>query len=62
MYYPLFRPNEDFNHFFTMLGRTKKTVEEAGAIIINQARFKGFFKPKLTRAFLFGQYINEQLI
>ncbi len=48
--------------YFTMLGRTKKTVEEAGAIIINQARFKGFFKPKLTRAFLFGQYINEQLI
>lgn len=36
----------------------KKAIEEAGAIIINQARFKGFFKPNLKQAFEFGQLIN----
>ena len=39
----------------------KKTVEEAGAIIVDQARFKGFFKPKLKQAFRFGKSINEKL-
>ena len=37
----------------------KKTVEEAGANIINQARFKGLFRPKLRKASQFGQIINE---
>lgn len=37
----------------------KTTVEEAGAKIINQARFKGFFKPKLKKAAEFGQNINK---
>ncbi|NPD88731.1 MAG: hypothetical protein HGN29_08395 [Asgard group archaeon] len=39
----------------------EKTVKEAGAIIIAQARFKGFFRPKLKQAFKFGQSINEAL-
>jgi len=36
-----------------------KTVEEAGGIIVNQARFKGFFKPKLKDASKFGQIVNK---
>ncbi len=37
----------------------RKTVEEAGAIIVNQARFKGFFRPKLKEAAKFGELVNE---
>ncbi|OLS32472.1 MAG: hypothetical protein HeimAB125_08700 [Candidatus Heimdallarchaeota archaeon AB_125] len=37
----------------------EKTVEDAGANIIDQARFKGFFKPKLKKASQFGHIINE---
>ncbi len=37
----------------------KKTVEEAGGIIVEQARFKGFFKPKLKKAAQFGRMIND---
>lgn len=36
----------------------KKAIEDAGAIIIDQAKFKGFFKPNLKQAFEFGQSIN----
>lgn len=37
----------------------KKTIEEAEGIIINQAKFKGFFRPKLRKATQYGQIINE---
>ena len=37
----------------------KKTVEDAGANIISQAKFKGLFRPKLKQAYKYGQYINE---
>ncbi|MFX0067268.1 MAG: flavodoxin family protein [Candidatus Hermodarchaeota archaeon] len=40
----------------------KKTVEEAGGLIVNQARFKGFFGPKLKAATKFGQIVNDALI
>ncbi|NPD88740.1 MAG: hypothetical protein HGN29_08440 [Asgard group archaeon] len=39
----------------------KKTVEEAGAIIVDLARFKGFFKPKLKQVFKFSQSVNNAL-
>ncbi len=37
----------------------EKTIEDAGANIIGQAKFKGFFKPKLRKASQFGHIINE---
>ncbi len=36
----------------------EKTVKDAGAIIVSQARFKGLFRPKLRQAHKFGQHIN----
>ncbi|MHA1198391.1 MAG: flavodoxin family protein [Candidatus Heimdallarchaeaceae archaeon] len=40
----------------------RKTVEKTGAIIVDQARFKGFFKPKLKEATKFGHTINNLVV
>jgi len=36
-----------------------EAIHKAGGIIVNQARFKGFFKPKLKDASKFGQIVNK---
>ena len=37
----------------------RTTVEEAGAIIVAEARFKGFFRPKLKKAAQFGHSLLD---
>ena len=44
---------------YNTLNLITKEVEESGATIVDKARFKGLFKPKIKQAIRFGKHINQ---